>query len=465
MSTDARGRALPPPWLWFWVVFFILSVPTLFGELAKTYEDIVRTGQFSAKLHALNPEETRLEFLLYPAALLDVLPPAAMLLGLLVVLAPWLRRGYLERRFGLHDPPEDVQVLSDITSFVRARAAGLRVRCNLARGGDLAFVYPSGYGKTTLAVFGGLVKLWRTDRPAAEAVLLHEVAHYRAGDVVLIGAGSFFSGLFRYMASGFILFFLLPQFVLLVHIYVGGYLEMREIWAQSHATEELLSGLGVSIPATPPAPSYWEYVSTTLAAMLGRYLFTSASFAMEVARFVVLPLAAIWTAELHADRAVVEQQGSAEPLRRGLALVGTGGRWWRWLLFRLSHPPVRLRLWITHRRHEHALAMLILLFPLAYVLRLLILHARAMAMYVSADLPVSELLGQFTANSMTYFTTLMPVLWTMAFVLVAWPWLQPYWLRLSGGGSPGLAVSDRVLMIGFGVVFGVLATLALLLGG
>lgn len=90
------------------------------------------------------------------------------------------------RRDGLvpltaEDAPEVVVALEDLS-----RVAGLRVRPRFvwdplcATSSGLAF---GRWGRRYVALTGGLVTQWYTDLPAFRAVVLHELAHLRNGDV------------------------------------------------------------------------------------------------------------------------------------------------------------------------------------------------------------------------------------------------------------------------------------------
>lgn len=179
-----RSRAAAPPWIWFWVVMYLVfGLPTV-GQL---WEDARQSAGMLPEMYGPGP----LSVAMYPIALLDLLPALVIAAGLITVLFPSLRRRWVERRYGLTPPPSS-PVWDDIAVFVHEYAPHLRIKANLLRSDCLAFVYPSGYRGSTVAILAPLLKLWRADRSAAEAVLLHEIAHHRRGDDHILGVGSVF---------------------------------------------------------------------------------------------------------------------------------------------------------------------------------------------------------------------------------------------------------------------------------
>jgi Zn-dependent protease with chaperone function len=78
-------------------------------------------------------------------------------------------------------------IIIEIEDFLREYGTNVEVRCNLARQDRLVRSYAVGRHRARLAVFGPFVSLWRRDRAVAEAVLLHQIAHYRAGDYRIVG--------------------------------------------------------------------------------------------------------------------------------------------------------------------------------------------------------------------------------------------------------------------------------------
>lgn len=407
-SSPRRG-ASAPPWLWFWVVLFILSLKDLVASFQYTIESLKTMAASSQSLGQLDPAAVRFDALLNATALIDLLPPFALVLGLAWVLLPQLRAAWVERRFALVDPPANFPPLLEVKSFLAEHAPALEVKTNLLRAGDLAFVYPASYLCSRVALFGGFFRLWKADRPAAEAVLLHEIGHHRLGDAQIVGAGSFFEAVVRHSPVAVLILLIFP-----VTATTANGIYNLVAWSRQFA-----------IP-----------FSTVMAHAIGQ-LFTlvlpgvilgAAVSLLQMMNYLWLPIAGIWTAELNADRFAAERLGSAEPVRAALAPDAGRLTWWRWLLFRLYHPPARLRRWAVADASARSRLLLLLLFPLTSVVKLGVSYLYSiMAMFPK---PLSESIPEVWGYLVAALPTHVPKWAAMAGVLLVWPLLRPYWERL-----------------------------------
>ncbi|MFF4528510.1 hypothetical protein ACFY1P_04490 [Streptomyces sp. NPDC001407] len=285
----------PPPWLWPVTVLYATQVPAAIGWWTAQVRDLTGHGAYSAQIAA-----TWGIRVLLITSVVQVLPQACVVVGVLGVLLPWVRRWLVERHYGLL-PPEEVGTGSGIQRFVAERAPGVETRISLRRG-QPARVYLDGRRGTRIAVFGPLFTLWDEDRLAAEAMLLHELAHHRSGEQHVAGLGSPLTGMLRAWPWIFGLCGLLPAALLLV---VG-------------------------------EPTGHELLAQVVFVIL------------RVPHFLILPLGALWTAELVADRYARATAGQ-DAVLRALHRIGEGARH-RGL--RLHHPSVRLRRWCVLRADE-----------------------------------------------------------------------------------------------------------------
>ena len=183
----------------------------------------------------------------------------------------------MERRFGLvPDGAEDGAVLAEMQLFVGRYDPAIRLRA-VTRDDQMARIYPVSWRTARIAVFRPLPGLWRRDREAAQAVLLREVAHRRHGDQLVVGPGSPLVWLMRIWVPAFVVLALAP---VVVYAALGGGLLTQAVAGQG--AWQLLQPVGL----------------------------------------LILPVAALWLAELDADLDAARVLG-AEPVRR--ALQATGG--------------------------------------------------------------------------------------------------------------------------------------------
>lgn len=403
-----RQTAGAPPWLWFWAVMFIINLPVSLQFRLQTV---------SQGIDGIQRYASPFRFLLYPSALLDLLALAALTLGLLLVLFPRARAAYLEKKFSLKAPPL-LPTLAQISEFVGAHAPGLLIKANLLRANQLAFVYPSGYRKAALALFGGMVRLWQTDRKAAEAVLLHEIAHYRRGDMLIVGMGSFLETLVRYALPCYLVLFLLPSILV-------NFDEHRRFLSGLEESDRLIRELEAITGARTASSGPLERIEFYAKG----YGWITAGYLFQLLAPLVLLLAGIWSAELNADRYARERQGESDAIRRALDSLSGKAEWWHWLLLHLSHPPVMLRRRFLNYRAQRALFWLLMAFPLGHFILLAARHAHAITAYIAAGM-ASQLWSAGLANTRLFFVSYARSWFIISAILLLWPFLWSLWESL-----------------------------------
>jgi len=428
-----------PPWMWYWCVMFTLNLLALFGTWYASYEVLSAYIQSVERNRAIDPQAERLAFLLYPGFFTENLPGIALFLGLFTILFPRLRAVYIEGRNRLVSPPP-IKPLAEIEEFVRLHAPGLEVKVNLKRPGRI-WVYPNGYRRATVAVFSGFVLLWKSDREAAEAVLLHEIAHYRRGDALFMGPGSFLENTVKLTLLFYVLFVALPYILIDID-------QKIQLVASLQRIAEIGKSAGLE---TPPAPSYIPHLVTSVFLSFWGLLTTTAAFLVRTAASFILPVACMWAAELNADYFVANHLHYKEALLRELSKKNSNIGWWRWILFRLSHPPESLRRVFQRRNDSYAFSLMLLIFPLAMFVRIAILHVMTLFAYLGIGTS-SAIAGQTTdftwqsyLQSLVDITRLAitsnPFDWLlMAGLLLVWPVAVRPWERFF---TRGLGLSMR----------------------
>lgn len=344
------------------------------------HSDIVAYfGHESVSLQALGKGVVPVERL---AIIFDLLIYAVIVAGAAAAMFPHLRGRWVEWRFRLTS--DDRAIMTEIQRFVSFHDPSISLRVSI-RSDQMARIYPAGWRGARIAVFRPLAALWRRDREAAQAVLLHEVAHRRQGDQLIVGLGSPFVMLMRIWA---------PAYLLLVFIPVAVY---------------LAAGAGAQ---------------ATLIAI------SSITQATVIPAGIFLPVTALWLAELGADQLAVHAIGP-DAVRRALrSTAGSRTTPVARALALLSHPPRRLRLRLAAARPA-GMAGLVAAWPAALAAWLLVLP-------VALTAPALLLLGapagfigtSIKADGHSLLGEGRPVIIATAIVLLAWPALEYPWERL-----------------------------------
>ena len=402
-QTKPAAKRVLPPWLWFWLIVYLITLPTQVTQvwLPMLQDVFARQPQPG---EALIPFSFFFRF----ANFAELAPMVLVALGVLTVLVPRRRIRKIQQEYGLGDAP-CIPAINEITEFLSQYAPGIVIKANVLRTDQLAFVYPLGYRTTAIALFGGIVKLWRQDRPAAEAVLLHEIAHYRQGDALVVRAGNFFTTLLDLWLP------LLAGFVVVPISLVWGIDAIRFIFSDT-GLMPLGAGIGYKI-------------NQLLTLFLPNLLLISLGLLLRTAATLSLPLIAIWCAELNADRFAANVQGSPDALVRGMATLARPTSWGRWLVSQMSHPPSELRrALVLQAAQPMGLLLPLLLYPAAYLVRLILLLARVVTVYATY-MPAAEIIRALIKNTGIYLQSNTPTWFAMAALLLVWPWLAGYWER------------------------------------
>ena len=435
--TAAGGRLITlPPWLWIWLAWYLWWLARhLPFRLAEIRDEL----GVAARVSALEGSSTVYMLLIAEAA--SSIPTLIMMLGVSLVALPALRGRWLERNWRLSAELPSSDAAGAVADYVAQRAPDLALRWNLARGSQVAFVYPLGLRRDALAIFGGLLVLWRRDRKMAESVVDHELGHHVRREALIFGSGS----LIEWAARRWWLLALLvvvPQ--LAFHLAE----EARKIAAAIASAQEELEQHREFIDAMraagstaeeiasyeqfAPASDWFAAASRSASHWAGNILpGVLLSVLAELGGFlaaILLFVAAVWCAELQADRHAIGHAGSAEAFRTAMAPRGSSRLgFWRWLLGRISHPPPGLRRWAARQPEDPARLLVLLLIPAAAVLLIFVLRLPEGAQHYQA----------MTAGTGTFLVTL--------------PEQLPEWFGLFLGGYWLLFAGILVITIGWTV--------------
>jgi len=444
-SIDRRGLSLPP-YLWVWLC--IVLAPTVYRKLYPSILTFIRA--FTAPFfiweagHPIGYTQR-----LVHAHLL--IPSLIIIIGLFFLAFPLLRKKHLERKYGLQYSL-NVPILHEISSFVHSHSPGIQISNNLIRGDQVAFVYPQGFRKVSLALFGGIAKKWRRDIESAQAILLHELAHIKNGDALVTGAGSGIRILLNY---SLVLIFATTIILQVTGDIVNFY---DSNWAPYGFTPVTIttSFLNVKFMENFVTFLFFDSVPSSLIEAMSNLLFDAV---------VIIPLLmATWYAELVADHTAATIQGTSEPLIRALSMPSANLSRWRWLLAHVSHPPNRLRIWsLMINPIPNRVMFLILLFPMALIVAMLV-YALESALF---DLSVIWFHRHFnpvwdsvsTGTSIEYIATwpnmiyidsifITPQLIVIGIFIMLWPFIVKLWNCPRDENNEEISQWRRVHVIG-----------------
>ncbi len=215
-------------------------------------------------------------------------------------------------------------------------------------------------------------------------MLLHEIAHLRQGDHLVVGLGSPFPWLVR-------------------------------VWAPVFLAVELV-----------PLAVFYVTQPGLLTAALGGQVVTDLGV---IPRQVILPVAALWLAELSADRFAADVLGPA-PIERSLAGHAGGGRY-----SPLSHPPRPVRRELAGAARA-ARAVLLTGWFTALLVQLAVTIVVATPAFLLEGLSLPETAQAITRGIRAFLLGGRPIVLAGLALILAWPYVSRLWLRCWTRAAP-----------------------------
>jgi Zn-dependent protease with chaperone function len=350
-----------PPWIILALVFSILGLPTQVQSLLSDW------GPITSVL------SNQLLWLARVQSIVDLAMALVLYAGVAVVFLPWVRRVvFVEFKYRRvidwkNARASHLERLTEIHKFLQECAPDVCLKYATKRShGEYAMLYPADYRRVIIAVFPNMLDLWYQNRQKAEAVLFHEIGHYRHGDALFIGAGSVLEYAIRYWFHLNVIFSLLP-------IAIGLVLGQRDA---------LDLARHLQLPCEQTIFFSVQQLFTMGLPFAGlaflRSLFWSGAL------FILLGVG-VWCAELNADRFMADvygaealltdemEQTAQKQLSQREAMASRIGRLFlygplwsdQW-----HHPPQSMRLWVARRSQKlRGWLSLLLLFPVAFLAR------------------------------------------------------------------------------------------------
>ncbi len=424
-----------PPWLWVWFILYAYFFPNLIKQWQAYYANFFLYKDIP--FARIEPN------LLLLTNILELIPYTVLLLGVLTIIFPSLRKYYIERKYHLIENYTRIPAIVEIEEFLKRYAPNIIIKANFTRFIDEnTFVYPLGYRKTAVAIPSKLIKSWRADRSGTETILLHEIGHYRNGDALILGAGSFFEIIVKYSLTIVTLLYIIPEILIIAY---------ENITLSYNFLVTLLSTLNTLKDTGTPNSELLAYFIKQVEFLIftrGRNLFLVTipgqimiliTLLFNTLSIFILPIIGIWCEELSADRfMLMSKRDDLEVSLKTLEKLEDEKSLKNWILSQISHPPKKLRHWMAlHSYEKKSLLLFLFLFPLAYIIQLLILLIQALSSYtisyLTGYLNIQEIFEKLFNN----FITAMHIrsyLWLFfAILFLLWPIIAVYWVSFISG--------------------------------
>lgn len=418
MTYEPTYQRSMPPWIWFYIVISFFYLP-YYAYIFSTNLNSINNEMANPTQGLIGPIKDTLHLIVITWMTLgELLPLVAVLLGGLTLFFPQMRARYISKKYNLQNKEAyDTKSMSEISDYIGHIAPDILIKANLARTDQIAFIYPLGFHKTALAVFGGLIRLWNSDRDAAEAVLLHEIGHYRQGDTFILGTGSFFGYIIDNWFKITLLFIFVP--LILQQTIFGGF--------------DTLSDYKTILPILLTIPIY----------------------IFETLIFFILPIMAIWCSEIGADRYMATHGKSVETSLEIIDRLSENLSIFKNLLISPSHPPKKIRKYFIKRTHSMSgFTLSTLLFPLGFLVRFIFIEILAISTYFGHYFNnlwgLDTVISRSVVNFQIYFGETMPVTWIcLILMILVWPFIKDKWYSLF---SNTIEIQRHVDIKGYAIV-------------
>ncbi|MFE4830214.1 M48 family metalloprotease [Streptomyces sp. NPDC056672] len=386
-SGGLAGAPPPPPWLWLAMASYVQDAPAAFVWWRAQLLDVWTAGEYGAATVSTSG------FAALRVMLVSQLAPLLFLTaGVATVLLPHVRGRYTEWRYHLGPVRADLRdgaaygpspAVRSVQRLLDEHAPGTVLTLSTRARGPSIRVYARGWRGRRVAVSLGFLALWESDQDRARALLLHEAGHLVNGEHLITGLGSPFTRLIGAWPVLFLVCAVAPL-----------------VW--------------LTVTHAPAAPLLVAQVLTVV---------------VRLPQVLILPVIALWCAELAADRYAVAHAGRRTVLE---ALDATRTSGLRHVLGKLYHPPSAPRRWFIERSHRPvAPALLLLAGPIALLLHAVVVTCAAIpGLILLGDAP-----GTAVASSLdlAHRDLLIRPRWAIVLaVVLLWPLLARPWLRLWG---------------------------------
>lgn len=430
MAENEKCQTLPP-WLWVWFVLYVYAIPSLIGRFKENYSDIFF---FTDPIYS---EISHVPYLFLLPNIPEIIPPLILLLGVLTVAFPQVRKSRIEKKYKLSEDYPRTPAVVEIEEFIKIHAPEVKIKVNPLYLNETVFVYPLGYRKIGIAILGKLIKSWRSDRNATEAMLLHEIGHYRNGDALILGAGSFFEFVVKNSFIITALFLIIPTILIFTDMAITSVYEMLKIIYYSVSAMWIMGNSSLEIGAyilESSVPIFTSFIIKLILIIPETVLLLILLF-FQTASVFILPIAGIWAAELNADRFMVTSKvNSIDNSLKVIEKLKSEKSLRQWFRSQITHPPNSLRGWMAaHSNENKSILLFLFIYPAAYLFQLIILIMNALSSYTTLYLSglhtVPEILELMRHNILFYLDTRSFLWLSLSIIVIIWPFIAIYWVR------------------------------------
>lgn len=401
-----------PPWVWFWILYFLfMALPWAFNLVFYNLIDMI-SRQFGlewtndsimteclalAKDKGLDSSVCQIEpesmfhfASMVAPAVADLFPYLVLCLGVGMSFLPfWMKQRNIVRRQAtplLADYPSPV-VQAIREEIGRVHAALVPMNC-LSLPTITAFVSPLSFRKTALVVGGAMPAIWRRNADVGKAIIGHEATHWRQGEAALLNVGSPLVDSIRYMPLVYLLFVIIPQFILAT-------LNTISVFTFVNDTNSITDGTITDIPYSDPAMfALKSFLTYDVPGAIYFAVLALCNWTWLISGLI----GAFWAAELVADRSALgtNVEGYIAELKRQSPAKG----WYHRLQDLLVHPPLWLRTSLA-RRPDSGLTLLttLLVFPVSLITGELLM---IISDWITTFLPFTDPVGLIWAKTIDW---------------------------------------------------------------
>ncbi|AKB48846.1 hypothetical protein MSKOL_3069 [Methanosarcina sp. Kolksee] len=400
--SEWEGCQVLPPWLWLWFAFYLYSIPSLLGRFQRNYSNL-----FSLT-YPVNSNTTNFFYLLLLPGITELILHLILFLGIFSVVFPQWRKYYVERKYKLTENYMKIPAIIEIEDFLKFHDPNLQIKTNLLSQSEEVFIYPLGYRKTGIAIFGKFIKSWRIDKERSQKVLLHEIGHHRNGDALILGIYSFFVAFLRHSLMITTLILLIPMVLFFATVIF------------------------------PSLPLVSNWISQLILFIVEMILLLFVLF-FQTASIFTLPIIGMWAVELNADRFMLASNtNSTEESLKLIGKLKIKNSFKIWFLDLIFHPPNILRRWmVTHHYEKKSIFLYLLLYPVADLFQLFMALmyelCRYIMYYLSGLITITEIIENMYNYIKLYMDSRSFIWLFISIIVLFWPFVAVYWDELFSG--------------------------------